>query len=371
MLRHLFLLLSVVVLLPPHWTNGHKQFRKGKLPEVPAKQKEIEKLAKISTPLELWSMAGILGDNLTHLNTFGEKVFQKKTFFSIVVTTYNVEDLVKKSIDSICNQTYPYFRLIIFDDASSDKTVDAIRNALHVHRRCKDRSIMLTVDQRRGQAFGRQAAAQFVHDAEVVVFVDGDDYLYDNNALGKLKEVFSNRENWPINTTSGEKVKPLMTYGNFVRLSGGKVAKKAYNVQHFPRHIVEQNAYRQHPWISHHPRVSTGWLVKSVPHSAVMDWNCDWLKMNSDVAQSMFMLERTHGAHVRTNVTLYVYNQDHSKATPNSYYRSDIRETHNRIQDWARGKYKAPNGQTILDQIKIDTCRDAANKDMVSLKVLW
>ena len=47
---------------------------------------------------------------------------------SIVVPTYNRANVIHKSIDSILNQTYKDFELIIVDDGSTDNTESVVLN---------------------------------------------------------------------------------------------------------------------------------------------------------------------------------------------------------------------------------------------------
>ena len=53
----------------------------------------------------------------------------KEPIVSVVIATYNHQDLLAQSIDSVLSQKtdYPY-EIIIHDDASKDTTVDVIRN---------------------------------------------------------------------------------------------------------------------------------------------------------------------------------------------------------------------------------------------------
>lgn len=48
---------------------------------------------------------------------------QKELFISIIMPAFNAERTIEASIDSICRQTYPYWELLILDDASSDRTI--------------------------------------------------------------------------------------------------------------------------------------------------------------------------------------------------------------------------------------------------------
>jgi len=51
----------------------------------------------------------------------------KKSFVSVIVPTYNRADLISETIESILNQTYKNFELIIVDDGSTDNTEKVIR----------------------------------------------------------------------------------------------------------------------------------------------------------------------------------------------------------------------------------------------------
>ena len=52
----------------------------------------------------------------------------KKNLVTIVTVTYNAEDLLEETILSVINQTYKNIEYIIIDGASSDKTIDIIKN---------------------------------------------------------------------------------------------------------------------------------------------------------------------------------------------------------------------------------------------------
>ena len=49
-------------------------------------------------------------------------------YLSVVLAVYNNEQHVKVAIESVLNQTYPYFELIIVNDGSTDRSSDIIKN---------------------------------------------------------------------------------------------------------------------------------------------------------------------------------------------------------------------------------------------------
>lgn len=131
----------------------------------------------------------------------------KNPRFSIIVTAYNLEKLISTAIDSILKQTYKDFELLVIDDCSSDKTVDVIKKYEE-----KDSRVKLLVNEKNsGPSIARNNAME-VAKGEYIVYLDGDDTLYN-------KETLKN-----IDKTIGEDGADIIYFG--VQYVGG--SNKAY-----------------------------------------------------------------------------------------------------------------------------------------------
>ena len=66
-----------------------------------------------------------------------EKIIQKNVTISVILTTYNSSKYLKKSVESILNQTYKKFELIIVDDCSTDDTKKKLKRFSSLEKRIK------------------------------------------------------------------------------------------------------------------------------------------------------------------------------------------------------------------------------------------
>lgn len=93
----------------------------------------------------------------------------------IIIPIYNVEKYIHRCIDSILNQTYHDFELILIDDGSSDssgKICDEYAD--------KDSRIVVFHQENQGQSVARNAGLNWIEhnsNSEWITFVDSDDWI--------------------------------------------------------------------------------------------------------------------------------------------------------------------------------------------------
>lgn len=96
--------------------------------------------------------------------------------FSIIIPNYNSEKWIKRLLDSIKNQTYKDYELIIVDDMSTDGSLEIIKDYDVIHNPYK-----------RYNGGSRNVGVEHAT-GEYIVFADCDDYFYSNNALEEISK---------------------------------------------------------------------------------------------------------------------------------------------------------------------------------------
>lgn len=100
--------------------------------------------------------------------------------FSIILPIYKVEKYLSACVDSILNQTYQDFEIILVDDGSPDSCP-----LICDEYATKDARIRVIHQQNAGQAAARNAGLD-IAEGEYICYVDSDDFLIDNNVLQKI-----------------------------------------------------------------------------------------------------------------------------------------------------------------------------------------
>ena len=91
-------------------------------------------------------------------------------FVSITMSTYNVENFIIESLDSIVNQSLKEIEIIIIDDGSTDATVGILQDYAQ-----KDKRIQLVLkENNEGLAVARNKALALAT-GKYITFLDGDD----------------------------------------------------------------------------------------------------------------------------------------------------------------------------------------------------
>lgn len=102
----------------------------------------------------------------------------KKNKFSIIVSVYNIEKYINKCIDSIINQNYDNYEIIIVNDGSTDSSLIKLGKYKEIN------NILVLTKENGGLSSARNYGLKYAN-GDYVWFVDGDDYI-EPNSLEKL-----------------------------------------------------------------------------------------------------------------------------------------------------------------------------------------
>lgn len=102
-----------------------------------------------------------------------------RPYFSVVIPTYNRADRIEKTINSVLQQAFTDFELIVVDDGSTDNTEAVVRSF-------DDPRINYMWKVNGERAAARNAGVQ-VSRGMYVTFLDSDDWLYPRH-LGLVRE---------------------------------------------------------------------------------------------------------------------------------------------------------------------------------------
>lgn len=109
-----------------------------------------------------------------------------KIRFSVIITAYNIEKYIEKSIESVQAQTFKNHEIIVIDDCSNDETIYKIKEF-------KDIKVIRHEENKCLGGARNTGVKNSV--GEYIIFLDGDDYLNNPEVLEKLDRLIG--ENTP------------------------------------------------------------------------------------------------------------------------------------------------------------------------------
>ena len=104
-------------------------------------------------------------------------------YFSIIIAMYNVERYIKICINSILNQTFQDFEVIVVDDCSTDNSYKICTELYGNNKKIR----LLRHEKNQGPSAARNLGMENAR-GEYIWFIDSDDAIIPN-ALEKLHQV--------------------------------------------------------------------------------------------------------------------------------------------------------------------------------------
>ena len=102
---------------------------------------------------------------------------KEKKRFSVIIPGYNVQEYISNAIESVLNQDFKNYELIVIDDCSTDNTSEIVS---------KYKQVKLIRNEENLASGGARNVGLDKANGEYVIFLDADDYLYSNDVLSKV-----------------------------------------------------------------------------------------------------------------------------------------------------------------------------------------
>jgi glycosyltransferase involved in cell wall biosynthesis len=109
------------------------------------------------------------------------------SLISVIIPCYNRANIISVAIESVINQTFQEWELIIVDDGSTDNSKDIIFSFL------TDVRIKYFYQENNGVSAARNYGVS-KSNGDYVVFLDTDDYFYPHALISYQKEILKNKE---------------------------------------------------------------------------------------------------------------------------------------------------------------------------------
>jgi glycosyltransferase involved in cell wall biosynthesis len=213
---------------------------------------------------------------------------QEKSFV-IVIASYKNAPWYRQNIQSVLNQRYSNYRVIYTDDCSPDNTGGLIEQFLQQNDPEK-RVTLIKNQERKGAIYNLYHMIHSCNDDDIIITVDGDDWLTNPDVLSTLNQVYSNEDVW-------------MTYGQYRSYPDNRIGCS----RQIPPEVVNSSGYRKYHWCSSHLRTFYAWLFKKIKQEDFFH-NGTWIPMTWDLAMMFPMLEMAGTRHKFVSDVLYIYN---------------------------------------------------------------
>jgi glycosyltransferase involved in cell wall biosynthesis len=215
-----------------------------------------------------------------------------KTKFALVIPSYKNAKWYQKNLASVLSQDYGEYRIIYTDDCSPDDTGKLVGEYLAKTKQL-DRVELHLNPERIGALENLYNMIHSCDDEEVIVTIDGDDWLPHPHVLTKLDEVYSDPNVW-------------MTYGQYRSHPDQRIGCS----RQIPDNIIQTAGYRKYRWCSSHLRTFYTWLFKKIAKADLLDRGGKFYPMAWDLAFMMPMLEMSGVHHRFIKDVLYIYNYE-------------------------------------------------------------
>ena len=206
----------------------------------------------------------------------------------VLTAAYNCEKYIGKCLTTISKQKYNNFKCFVMDDISIDKTFEIAKNFEN-----KDKRFTVIKNSKKHYPVGNYDQIingnHGIRDDDIIVEVNGDDWLPDNETLDRIALEFLDRSVWFAN-------------GSFIYADGRKG---------FTKKPEDFSRIRESEFTASHIRAYKAFLWKNILSEDLRDEEGNYWSKAGDLAFGFPMLEMCGASHYKFMKEInYIYNDE-------------------------------------------------------------
>ena len=209
----------------------------------------------------------------------------------VVIPSYNNAKYYMSNLDSVYGQDYENYSVVYIDDASPDKTGELVSAYVKKHGQ-QHRTKLVVNPVNQGACANLYHAITGLSPEAIVVILDGDDWLAKPDVLSLVNKIYN-------------KYDVLMTHGSYQYFP--YKGRKALYCESFPDHVITNNQFRGHEWVTGHLRTFKASLFHRIKKEDLMH-DGSFFPVVYDVAMLLPMLEMAGNRSLFVPDVLYLYN---------------------------------------------------------------
>lgn len=222
--------------------------------------------------------------------TFGNFYWGQDKSFVFITASYNNKEWYERNLDSVITQNYPHWRMIYINDHSFDGTGELVADYIKKNQ-LENKISLVNNNYRRGHLYNQFHAIRGCKPEEIIVILDGDDWLAHNEVLSYLNKVYQSPDVW-------------LTYGQFWYYKKNIIGF----CKAVPPQVIKNNTFRDHPgWIFSHLRSFYAKLFHLIKPKDLI-YKGSFFPMAADAAVMYPMLEMAGQCAKFIPEVLYIYN---------------------------------------------------------------
>lgn len=134
----------------------------------------------------------------------------KVEYVSVILPVYNASRFINETIESVINQSYKYWELIIIDDCSSDNSYEIIKKYLSIPNVFYFRN-----EKNSGVSFSRNMGITKAKN-EWIAFIDSDDIWSENKLENQIRFTINNKSYFSFTSVEYMDINSMMLPGKFI-----------------------------------------------------------------------------------------------------------------------------------------------------------